>query len=126
MSVLNLAQGRDIYIMCGRVDMRSGIDGLAGLVKSRYDLDPLGGSLFLFCGRRADRFKGLYFDEVRGFVLIYVRLESGHFQWPRTPEEARRIDLEQYRRLLQGLRIVDTSTLGTVDKVALRASFGAV
>ena len=42
-------------------------------------------ALFLFCGRRKDRIKGLYW-EGDGFVLLYKRLESGSFQWPRNGE----------------------------------------
>ena len=37
-----------------------GIDGLAALVKQEMELDPFSNSLFLFCGRRSDRIKALY------------------------------------------------------------------
>ena len=71
-----------IYIKCGRTDLRMGIDGLAALVKQEMELDPFSNALFLFCGRRSDRIKALYW-EGNGFVLLYKRLESGSFQWPR-------------------------------------------
>ena len=35
------------------------IDGLAALVLSKFQLDPHQPALFLFCGRRKDRIKGL-------------------------------------------------------------------
>ena len=50
-------------VCCGRVDLRRGIDGLSTYVRLNYGLDTLEkGTLFLFCGRRADRIKGLVFE----------------------------------------------------------------
>ena len=71
-----------VYIACGYTDLRCGIDGLAGIVQQQFRLDPFTNTLFLFCGRRRDRIKALYW-EGNGFVLLYKRLESGSFQWPR-------------------------------------------
>ena len=48
-----------VYLACGRTDMRKSIDGLAALVLSKFQLDPHQPALFLFCGRRKDRIKGL-------------------------------------------------------------------
>ena len=93
-----------VYIACGYTDLRRGIDGLAGLVKSEFDLDPFQKSLFLFCGRRRDRIKALYW-EGNGFVLLYKRLEQGVYQWPRTNAEVRQITPQQYRWLMEGLNV---------------------
>ena len=58
--MLNDVSGIDhIYIACGRTDLRLGIDGLTSIVKRCFDLDPYQNSLFLFCGRRSDRIKGI-------------------------------------------------------------------
>ena len=92
-----------IYICCGYTDMRSGIDGLAGKVKGEFKLDPFSNSLFLFCGRRKDRIKGLYW-EGNGFVLVYKRLEQGTFQWPRNTSQAQELTPQQYRWLMEGLK----------------------
>lgn len=87
---LNPHACRSIYLACGYTDLRYGIDGLAGVVSENFHLNPFDkGTLFLFCGRRADRIKGLFW-EGDGFLLLYKRLENGRFQWPRTPEEARK------------------------------------
>lgn len=61
--MLNNAAGvSQVYIACRYTDMR-GIDGLAALVKNNFHLDPfISGILFLFCGRRTDRIKGLLFE----------------------------------------------------------------
>ena len=102
-SVLSEYTGR-VYIALGYTDLRRGIDGLAGIVQGQYELDPFTETLFLFCGRRKDRIKGLLW-EGNGFLLPYKRLESGSFQWPRTSEEAKQITPQQYRWLMEGLSI---------------------
>ena len=76
-----------VYI-AGYTDLRRGIDGLASMVQEAFSLDPFSNTLFLFCGRRRDRIKALYW-EGNGFILLYKRLESGSFQWLRSTEEAR-------------------------------------
>lgn len=93
-----------LFIACGYTDLRLGIDGLASLVQQQFRLDPFTNSLFLFCGRRRDRIKALYW-EGNGFLLLYKRLESGAFQWPRTEQEARELTPQQYRWLMEGLSI---------------------
>ena len=93
-----------IYIACGYTDMRKSIDGLAACVKQSFHLDPFSNSIFLFCGRRCDRIKALYWEE-DGFVMLYKRLERGTFQWPRSDNEAKIITQQQLRWLLEGLSI---------------------
>ena len=51
-----------IYLVCGKTDLRRGIDGLARVVTEQYELDPYSKSLFMFCGTRKDRYKALYWD----------------------------------------------------------------
>ena len=93
-----------VYLACGYTDLRRGIDGLAGMVQTRFHLNPFQNALFLFCGRRKDRIKGLYW-EGDGFVLVYKRLESGSYQWPRSGDEVRAMTAQQYRWLMEGLSI---------------------
>ena len=92
------------YIVLGYTDLRLGINGLANLVQSQYQLDPFTKSMFLFCGRKADRYKALYWDK-DGFVLLYKRLEKGRYQWPRTAQEVQELSLQQLRWLMEGLSI---------------------
>lgn len=93
-----------IFIACGQTDMRKSIDGLAAIVSQTFKLDPFQNALYLFCGRRRDRVKALYW-EGDGFLLLYKRLENGSFQWPRSNDEAREITPQQYRWLLEGLSV---------------------
>lgn len=63
--MLNDFTGADqVYIACGYTDLRKGIDGLARLVQQQFELDPFTNTLFLFCGRRRDRIKGLYWEKM--------------------------------------------------------------
>lgn len=92
-------------ICVGRSDMRKGIDGLASIVRLRYNLDPLDkDTLFLFCGTKKDRLKGLLWCGDR-FVLLYIRLADGKFNWPQTEDEARNISGEEFKRLMDGFTI---------------------
>ena len=93
-----------VYLAAGFTDLRRGIDGLAQTVQQQFQLNPFQSMLFLFCGRRRDRIKALYW-EGDGFVLLYKRLENGSFQWPRSGEEARQLSPQQYRWLMEGLSI---------------------
>ena len=45
------------------------------LVKTKFQMDPFQRALFLFCGRRRDRLKALYWEGA-GFLLLYKRLEA--------------------------------------------------
>ena len=103
--MLNDFTGADkVYIACGYTDLRKGIDGLARLVQQQFELDPFTNTLFLFCGRRRDRIKGLYWEK-DGFILLYKRLEQGAYQWPRSESEVKVLTSQQYRWLMEGLQI---------------------
>lgn len=94
----------NVYIARGYTDLRRGIDGLAALVQQEFSLDPITNTLFLFCGRRRDRIKALYW-EGNGFVLLYKDWSPAPFQWPRSESEARMLTRQQYRWLMEGLSI---------------------
>lgn len=94
-----------IILAIGRTDMRRGLDGLAAMIRLRYGLDPLdAGTLFLFCGKRKDRVKGIIWTGDR-FIMLYIRLAEGKFSWPKDADEARQITGEQFMRLMDGYTI---------------------
>ena len=105
--MLNDASGfNKIYLATGYTDLRRGMEGLAAIIRFRFKLDPYDrNTLFLFCGKRTDRIKGLLW-EGDGFLLLYKRLDNGAFSWPRTADEALEITADQYRMLMHGLEIV--------------------
>ena len=103
--MFNSTDGFDhIYLAVGYTDLRRGIDGLASLVQNNFGLDPYQNSLFLFCGRRTDRIKALLWQG-DGFLLLYKRIETGKFQWPREESELRELSEQEYRWLTEGLSI---------------------
>ncbi len=113
MSVLDLSSVGEVYLACGYTDMRKSIDGLAAIVEQKFQLDLFSHALFLFCGRRADRIKGLLW-EGDGFLLLYKRLDGGRFQWPRDSAEAKRVTPPQLRWLMEGLSIEQKTAIREV------------
>ena len=105
--MLNDANGfKKVYIATGYTDLRRGMEGLAGIIRFKFNLDPYDrNTLFLFCGKRSNRIKGLLW-EGDGFLLLYKRLDNGAFCWPRAESEALEITPEQYRMLMQGFEII--------------------
>ena len=103
-----------IYLKCGRTDLRKGIDGLAAIVREEFNLNPFQKDvLFLFCGKRQDRWKGLVWEGC-GFTLLYHRIEAGHVQWPRNTSDLARLSLEDYQRLLDGFAILQKQTVSEI------------
>ena len=100
----DLALDTQVYLVTGYTDLRRGIDGLATIIQAQLRLDPFSKALFLFCGRRCDRIKGLLW-EGDGFLLLYKRLDNGRFQWPRSETEAVMLTPQQIRWFLEGLKI---------------------
>jgi len=94
-----------VYVICGFTDMRYGMDTLAAIIENRYHLSLfVPNTLFLFCGKRANKIKGLVW-EGDGFLLFTKRVESGRFSWPRTSSEARQLSPKQFEWLLNGFSI---------------------
>lgn len=104
--MLNDATGfSKVYLAVGYTDLRLGISGLSMLVSQNFQLEPYEKNvLFLFCGRKTDRIKGLVF-EGDGHLLLYKKLESGKFQWPRSEKEMKNLTPQQYKWLMEGLSI---------------------
>ena len=107
--MLNDAKGfRRIMIACGKTDLRRGIDGLVAIVQEQFQMDPGEKDvLFLFCGTKTDRIKGIVF-EGDGYLLLYKRLTGGRFRWTRNKQEAMSITQEQFDCLMKGMTIIST------------------
>lgn len=91
-----------VYLACGATDLRKSIDGLAILVSETFNLDPFGPALFVFCNRRRDKLKILYWEGA-GFWLYYRRLERGRFRWPESTMDTLTVSRRQLQWLLDGL-----------------------
>ena len=94
-----------VVLATGRTDLRRGIDGLVSVIRLNYNQDPFEeGTLYLFCGIKRDRIKGIMF-EGDGMVMLTKRLSNGVYQWPRNPEEARTLTGEEFKRLMEGFSV---------------------
>jgi transposase len=98
-------EGKRVFLACGHTDMRKNINGLAAIVEGSFNLDPFDGALFVFCNRNRDRVKILVWD-ADGFMLLFKRLEKGHFKWPTPGNEATMtLSGEELSYLLSGTRV---------------------
>jgi transposase len=111
---MHLAAHTRIYLAVGATDLRKAIDGLSILVADRLALDPLSGHLFVFCNRRRNMIKILYWDR-KGFCLWQKRLERHVFAWPKGSEQVIGLDARQLSWLLEGL---DIATLAGHESLA--------
>ena len=94
-----------VVLKMGRTDLRRGIDGLKAIIILN-GMDPLEvGTLYLFCGGRNDRIRGLLY-EGDGFLLVTKRLSGeNRFQWPRSAEDLKQITRKQYDNLMEGFTV---------------------
>lgn len=97
--------GKQVYLACGKTDMRKSINGLVAIVDGSFNLNPFDEALFVFCNGNHDRIKILEWDG-DGFWLYFKRLEKGHFRWPTVGEESTMaLTGEELSVLLSGTRV---------------------
>jgi len=120
-----------VYLCRDIVDFRKGINGLAVLVEEALQHDPFSEQLFVFCNRRRDKVKILYWEhdpfseqlfvfcnrrrdkvkilywERNGFCLWQKRLERARFKWPRkVASEVITLTGQQLNWLLDGYDVM--------------------
>ena len=94
-----------VYLHRKPVDFRKSINGLSALVEQSMALPVFSGALFVFCNKKRDRIKILYWDK-SGFCLWMKRLEDERFKWPvKAPGETLTLSEQEFQWLLQGLDI---------------------
>ena len=71
-----------IYLALELQDMRKSFNGLYAAAENELGSDPREGALFVFCNKRRNRIKTLYFDGT-GIWISAKRLETGTFSWPK-------------------------------------------
>ena len=97
-----LGSSLKVYLAPGATDLRKSINGLSVQAASELELDVLSGNLFVFCNRKRDLIKILYWDR-NGFCLWMKRLERHKFQWPADFGKPVSIDRRSLNWLLDGL-----------------------
>jgi len=92
-----------IYLHRQPVDFRKAINGLSVIVEDAMGRSPFEHALFVFCNRKRNRIKVLYWDKT-GFALWHKRLEKERFKWPRLMEDSVvSLSHQQWLWLLSGI-----------------------
>ena len=100
--MLTLGLTGRIWLCADAVDGRKSFDGLAAVVTTHLNADPLGGDLFVFKNRRGDRLKILAWQG-DGFALYLRRLERGTFQFPKASAAGVEITATELALILGGI-----------------------
>ena len=94
-----------VYLHRDPVDFRKAINGLSVIVQDQMGLSPFDPAIFVFCNKRRNQLKVLYWDAT-SFVLWQKRLEKEKFKWPiKNSSETLELDHEQWLWLLRGFDI---------------------
>lgn len=103
--MIHWPEGVSVYLHREPVDFRKQINGLSVIVQETMELSPFNPALFVFCNKRRNQLKVLYWDAT-GFALWQKRLEREKFKWPRRHADAVvTLDHEQWNWLLRGFDI---------------------
>jgi transposase len=100
--VIQLPVGTKVWIAAGVTDLRRGFDGLSARVQNVLHEQPFSGHVLVFCGRRGDIVKMLWWDGDR-LCLFAKRLERGRFIWPKADSGVVRVSRAQLSMLLEGI-----------------------
>lgn len=117
--MLNLPPSVKVYMSTDVADMRKSIDALSVLVQEVLKKDPFSGHLFVFCNKRGDKIKILYWDR-NGFCLWYKRLERGIFRLPKVQAKVFMIMPHELNLLLEGIDLTDKKRLSAVEFDAIK------
>ena len=100
--MLSLPSRTKMFLCMTPVDMRKSFDGLFGIVRQEFQLDPLSGHLFLFVNKRRDRMKAIFWDGDGG-VIWYKRLEHGTWQMPVSSSSPLELESHELAMILKGI-----------------------
>lgn len=117
--MLSLPPSVKAYVATDVTDMRRSIDGLSILVQEVLKKDPFSGHLFVFCNKRGDKVKILYWDR-NGFCLWYKRLERGIFRLPKVQAKVFMILSSELNLLLEGIDLTDKYRLRATEFNAIK------
>ena len=107
-----------VYLAVESCDMRKSFNGLYALAEDTLKVDPKSGALFVFCNKRRNRIKILYFDGT-GLWVMSKRLEQGTFSWPKSSEAGRaKLSLtpEAFAMLTDGIDLRDGCRRGWYER----------
>ncbi|CAN5223098.1 IS66 family insertion sequence element accessory protein TnpB [soil metagenome] len=104
--MLSLSAASRYFLYRDKADMRKGIDGLSGLVRSGLKQDPLSGDVFIFFNHRRNQVKLLHWER-DGFAIYYKRLERGTYELPFVDDLSNSTSLrsDELMLILQGISL---------------------
>ena len=100
--MLSFPAAIQVFLCTVPCDMRRSFDGLSMMAEHIVRANPLSGHLFVYCNRRTDRLKILYWDR-DGWAIWYKRLEAGTFQYPFSESGRKEIAAWELGVLLEGI-----------------------
>ena len=100
--MLSFPAAIQVFLCTVPCDMRRSFDGLSMMAEHIVRANPLSGHLFVYCNRRTDRLKILYWDR-DGWAIWYKRLEAGTFQYPFHESGRKEIAAWELGVLLEGI-----------------------
>ena len=108
--LLNLHSFDGIYLHREFIDMRKWIAGLSTIVQKDMKLDPFSKYLFVFCNKKKNRLKILYWDK-SGFAIWFKALEEERFKWPiKQKNEVIELSRRELEWLLEGIDLSKIKT----------------
>ena len=104
--MLSLSGVYRYFLHRDKTDMRKGIDGLSGLVRSGLRRDPLSGEVFIFFNHRRTQVKLLHWER-DGFSIYYKRLERGTYELPAIDGQTGSVELrsDELMLILHGISL---------------------
>lgn len=106
--MLSASPATRVFLAAGVTDMRRSFNTLSAMVRNELGGDPISGHIYVFCNRRRDRIKAMFFDG-SGLWVCAKRLEKGTFSWPES-DHTHEVELtrEELAALLGGLDLRHT------------------
>jgi transposase len=80
------------------------MDGLAALVQQGMGREPRSGDMYVFCNRRRDMLKVLFFDR-QGYCLLAKRMDKGTFKLVADGDAPLQINASEFSLLMTGSRV---------------------
>ena len=91
-----------IIIRPGTTNMLASREQLLETIKTIMKDDPFSGAVFIFCNRKRNILKMIWWDKT-GFWVAQKKLEKGQWPWPNTQKEVKQLNLDQIEMLLKGV-----------------------
>lgn len=111
--MLNMNGSQSFYVASEAVDMRKGFNGLSHYIESVMEKAALSQAWFIFFGKRYDRVKIFYRDDV-GLCVWYKWLPEGRFRPPKAIAPCYSLSAHELTLLLSGVELTNAQRFSTL------------